>query len=288
MYTIEEFEEASPKEREEAMKLVTVEQDLYAYLKWLNSPKGGETRVNFKVGWNPHRAASKGFHPSQICKPGICKLKVYYDVTGEVEPDTRIDCDMLMTFDIGTAGHAILQTHFLNMYEDQFEEEVWLRDERILINSTHTDGRFTFNDVRFLMEIKTIKEGGNYGWEKIQTRPFPDNVRQVMTYMYLDDCPFGLIFYWCKNNGKVKEHPIAWDRKIWEKLKEENMDPITEAVDEGKVPVPTPGWDCRKCDYLHGCRAGKDYVNGQKGNKRRRAVSARDRGRYVRNNRSRR
>jgi CRISPR/Cas system-associated exonuclease Cas4 (RecB family) len=279
--TIEEFRSASQEERDEAAKLITVEQDLYSYLRWLNSADGGQTEVRFKIGWNPHRAASLGFHPSQIAKLEACKLKLYFDVTGEVKPIPRDDTDMVMIFDLGTAMHSLLQTHFINMYGDQFEEEVWLKDERILINSTHTDGRFLFSNVRFLLEIKTIKEGGNYGWAKVQDRPFPDNIRQVMTYMYLDDCPFGLILYFCKNNSKIKEHVVMWDDDVWDEVRNKTMQPVVDAIEAGKTPVPSPGYDCRRCDYLHGCKAGKDHNSGRR-NTRRRAVATGNRGRYVR------
>lgn len=268
MKTIADLKSATREEIEEALTRVTVEQDLYAYLMWLNSSDGCKTEGRFQVGYDPHRAKALGFHPSQIAKVGVCPLKLYYDVTGEVKGENRFDFESQMTFDLGTCMHALLQMHFLNMYADQFEEEVWLKDKRILINSAHTDGRFNFSLIRFLLEIKTIKEGGNYGWEKIQDRPFPDNLRQVMTYMYLDDCPFGLILYFCKNNGKLKEHPIIWDEKVWAEIRDETMMPVIEAIKAKKKPVGNTGFHCRRCEYLHGCPAGKEYTNGKKSHRR--------------------
>lgn len=279
--TIEDFRKASKEEVQAAVKQVTVEDDLFAYLTWLNSSAGGETEVRFKVGWDRNRAESLGLHPSAIAKTGPCLLKLYFDVTGEVKPQNRTDVGTLMIFDLGTAGHALLQTHLRNMYEDQFEEEVWLRDKRILINSGHTDGRFNFTNIRFLLEVKTIKEGGNFGFEKVQDRPFPDNVRQVMTYMALDDCPFGLILYFCKNNSKLKEHVLCWSDKIWNGVMETSVTPVIKAVKEGKGPAADPGYHCRKCDYLHGCKAGKELKSGKR-NRRRGVVPSRAGARYVR------
>jgi hypothetical protein len=275
MKTIEEFNHATKEEIEEAVKYVTVEEDLYTYLSWLNSSKGCTTEGRFKVGHDPHRAVSFGFHPSALAKVAGCKLKLYFDVTGEVQQENKFDIDMQMTFDIGTCLHSLLQTHFLNMYDDQFEEEVWLRNKRLLINSAHTDGRFNFDNVRFLLEIKSIKEGGNYGWEKIQDKPFPDNVRQVMTYMFLDNCPFGLILYICKNNGKIKEHPIQWDQKLWNEIQTETIQPVMDAIKAKKKPNPTTGYHCRTCEYLHGCESGKEHKNGKRA-QRRRSIPTRD------------
>lgn len=284
--TIEDLRNATKEEIEEAKKQVSVLDDLYAYIKWLNSAEGGETEVRFKVGWDKHRANAKGLHPSALAKTDPCLLRLYYDVTGDVEPKPKVDVTNYMTFDIGTAAHSLLQTHFLHMYEEQFEEEVWLRDKRILINSSHTDGRFNFQDVRFLLEIKTIKEGGSFGWEKIQDRPFPDNVRQVMTYMALDDCPFGLVFYWCKNNSKMKEHVIVFDDEVWEGLKKTAVLPIVGAVERGEAPVANAGYHCRWCDYLHGCEPGKEQ-KGAKRNAKRGAVRPRVGARYLRSRRTR-
>lgn len=281
MKTIEDFKNASKEEVQEALKQVTVEDDLFAYLKWLNSSAGGETEVRFKVGWDKHRARSVGLHPSAISKIEPCQLKLFYDATGKVKPENRTDIGSIMIFDLGTAMHSLLQTHFLNMYEEQFEEEVWLQDKRILINSGHTDGRFNFKRVRFLLEIKTIKEGGNFGWEKVQDRPFPDNVRQVMTYMHCDDCPFGLILYFCKNNSKVKEHALCWNDAVWEQILASGVHPVMTAVEEGKEPVASPGYHCRWCEYLHGCKAGKENKRGKR-NRRRGVVAPRAGARYIR------
>lgn len=274
--TIADLKKATKEEIEEAKRQVTVLDDLYAYIKWLNSADGTKTEVRFKVGWDKHRAAALGLHPSSLAKKNGCLLKLYYEATGKVPPKPKIDVTSYMTFDIGTAMHSLIQAHFLNMYEDQFEEEVWLKNKRIMINSSHTDGRFMFSNVRFLLELKSIKEGGNFGWEKIQDRPFPDNVRQVMTYMYLDDCPFGLILYWCKNNSKMKEHVITWDDEVWDQLLGGAIQPVLDAVESGEEPPANPGYHCRYCDFLHGCDAGKGNKSGTKPSRRRRgAIRAR-------------
>lgn len=279
--TIDDLKTTTKEELEQAIQKVTVLEDLNTYIKWLNSPEGTMTEIHFKVGWNKHRAASLGLHPSQLSKADPCLLKLYYEATGKLESKPQVDPTLYMTFDIGTAAHSLLQTHFLHMYEDQFEEEVWLKDKRLLIHSSHTDGRFHFKDVRFLLEIKTIKEGGNFGWEKVQDRPFDDHVRQVMTYMYLDKCPFGLILYWCKNNSKLKEHVVVWSDQVWNEIEGGTIDPVLKSIEEDTEPVANPGYHCRWCDFLHGCGPGKGNKNGKR-NSRRGVVNSRNGARHVR------
>jgi hypothetical protein len=255
--TIDDLKEASPQQVEKALELVTVKNDLFSWLQWLNSPEGAQVESQYKLG---HHDRALGIHPSAIAKVGECLLKLHYDVTGAVEPDRKFNMEDQLTWDTGTLIHSMLQTHFANMYEGNFEPEVWLKNRRLLITS-HTDGRFKFKKVRFLLEIKSIKEGGNFGFAKVQDRPFPDNVRQLMTYLRLDNCPFGLLFYFCKNNGQIKEHPVVYDSKVWQALKKNTILPVIQSVEEESPPLPKVGYHCRRCPYFKGCPHGKRHQN---------------------------
>jgi CRISPR/Cas system-associated exonuclease Cas4 (RecB family) len=258
--SIADLDDASVGDVEAAKKEVTVVEDLDRYLRWLYGPEGTQTEGTFRIG---HRKRSKGVHPSSIAKTGYCPLKIYYDITWEVKPLRKVDMTMQPIYDLGTLLHAMHQMHFNNMYDDQFQDEVWLVDKQLMINS-HADGIFNFSLVRFVLEMKSIKEGGNFGWERIQHKPFKDNVRQCMSYMATSDCPFGLILYINKNNSKKKEHPLIFDPVLWEEIRAPVLPIVAAARGEGPKPSPKTGRHCKECDYYNGCPYGRRAGSGER------------------------
>lgn len=236
------------------MKLIS---DLQTYLDWLNSPDGEAISGEFQLGYQKR---SIGVHPSTISKKGTCPLRVYYEASGELEPKKYIDSKIQLVFDIGTMTHVMLQAFFKDMYQEAFEPEVPLNDKKLMIKS-HTDGRFTFPEFKFLLEIKSIKEGGSYGVDNVRNKPMKDHIRQAHCYMWVDDTPFCNMFYFCKNTSEVIEHPIAFDQKIWKEIEDE-VSPVVEAVKNKEPPNPKVGSQCRDCPFLHGCKWGDEYVKG--------------------------
>jgi hypothetical protein len=87
-----------------------------------------------------------------------------------------------------------------------------------------------------------------------------DNVRQAHFYMWLADVPFALLFYFCKNNSKWKEHPVVFDFYLWEKIINTVVTPTVQwAYGNGDEVKSNPGWACRWCDYEHACPDAKSY-----------------------------
>jgi hypothetical protein len=157
------------------------------------------------------------------------------------------------------------------MYGNQFEKEAKVRDAKLHIRG-RADGVFTFSNERFVLEIKTIKEGGSYGFEKIHSKPLTDHIRQSQIYMAVLGIPFALVLYWCKNNSQLKEHALVYDEKIWDEIKEPIeivVDAAFNKSDEHKTPegypVPaSPGGNCRICDYEYLCPAKRDKNNDRR------------------------
>jgi hypothetical protein len=257
IHTLNDLEQATPAAIEACRQQVTVGLDLQRYLKWLHDNEV-TTVVNTKLKRNKNR--SLGIHPSAACKDDVCLLKLYNDCTGEVPPSRQFVLESQITWDIGTLLHCTLQEWFRQMYGDeQFRAEVPLKHEEYHIKS-HTDGLFTFSTCRFILEIKSIKEGGNYGFERVQLKPMKDNVRQAHFYMYLSGAPFALLFYMCKNNSKWKEHAITFDAHLWDKMVQDTIWPVVVAAyHKGTTPEAKPGWHCKWCDYEYRCASAKSY-----------------------------
>lgn len=241
---------------------VTVEEDLSNYLKWLSD---NEVTTQVVTKLKRYKKRSLGIHPSSAAKKGVCLLKLYYECTHEVAPgNDSYDQKAQLTWDIGTLLHETYQEWFRDMYGDQFQAEVPLKSSDGFIKSS-TDGIFNFTNYRFILEMKSIKEGGNYGWEKIQAKPFEDNVRQAHFYMKLADVPFALLLYINKNAGEFKEHTVTFNQSIWDDLEQNVVTPVVEAAFRGGPRVNAKkSWSCRWCPFQHGCpeHGGGDEIHG--------------------------
>lgn len=251
--SIQQLTQASPEIVDYWRRQVTVQEDVEKYFYWLSST-GQSTRVVTNL--NRYKSRSPGIHPSSACKTGVCPLALYFGCIQEIKPNRAYCQENQLTWDLGTLLHDTWQTHLKAMYQDQFKYEVPLSDNTILVKS-HTDGIFEFTNLRFVLEMKSIKDGGNFGWDTVQKKPMDDNVRQAHFYMKLADVPFALILYLNKNRGIFKEHAVAFDPAIWSDIHTNVLLPVIAAVRSKTPPKGKPGFGCRSCDYEHGCPAVK-------------------------------
>ncbi len=258
--TIADLKRASPVQIETAKLSAKLIKDLQIYLLWLKSSQGRPVEGQFSLGY---KERSLGIHPSTVSKADFCKLQAYYEVTGEVLPEKQGDPEKFakleLTFDTGTMVHLMFQAFFKDMYGERFKDEVSLKDKNLRISS-HTDGTLELQNIRTVLEIKSIKEGGGFGVDTIRAKPMLDHVRQSHYYMALSDIPFCNVFYFCKNTSEVIEHVIEFVPELWDELLAE-IEPVLESVDKGKEPKANVGFHCRSCRYLHGCVKGQNYVH---------------------------
>lgn len=264
IWTIEDLDRAredDPELLEEKFLEVTILPDIEDYLRYIHD-KSIPLKVQSRMNRTKKRAA--GVHPSAASKRDLCPLKIYWDCTQEVEPERPYNQQNQEIWDLGTMMHDRLQTILELVYGPQFEKEVPLSIPELLVVG-HTDGVFEFEaaGIRIVLEIKSIKEGGQYGWEKVQLKPMKDNVRQAHMYMKALNIPFGIVFYINKNSGQFKEHPIMFDHKIWDSILS-NIEPIVEAVRSGNSLVKAkPSWWCKSCDYYKKCKPGRSKGHGK-------------------------
>lgn len=258
-------QENDPALIEEVRKEAAVLPDLEKWLRYL-SDEEVDTKVISHLRRNKRR--SLGIHPSSACKQPMCLLKMYYHCTGEMAPLRKYEEKSQNIWDLGTLLHDLHQVQFERMFEDQFEKEVFLKHDPYLIKS-NTDGVFDFVDYRMILELKSIKDGGNFGWDKVQDKPFDDNVRQSIFYMWLADIPLASIFYMGKNRGEYKEHVIVFDFNIWEEIETQVVQPTVASVAAKTKPEALPGWHCRQCDYNSGCEPSRRHRNRAKSKSKR-------------------
>lgn len=261
--TIDELDQAlveDPVSVDQAFARVTIQDDIKDYLRHISEH---HIDLKFNVHLRRRKGRSLGVHPSSACKKGVCALKIYYECTGEVAPRTNYDEQMQEIWDLGTMMHDRIQKILENIYGDQFEKEVLLSIPDLKLVG-HTDGVFDFekDGIRIVLEIKSIKEGGSFGWEKVQLKPMADNVRQAHFYMKAKNIPFGIILYIAKNTGEFKEHPVMFDSKVWADL-EDTVAPVLDAINNGALVKATPGWHCKYCDFAYACKPGRKQTRGK-------------------------
>jgi CRISPR/Cas system-associated exonuclease Cas4 (RecB family) len=243
--SIDDLKRATPEQIEETKKKVTVAADLERYLNWLGE---GKATTEFTVVLS-NEDRSLGIHPSTVSHKGTCPLRVYYECTGELpQAKNQFDTTTRLIFDLGTSIHCMLQTHFHNMYKDQFESEVKLTDEKLHIKSS-SDGLFKWSFARVVLEIKSINEAG---FEKVQNKPQVDHVRQSTCYMKLSNTPFAIVFYFCKNNSKYKEHILTYSEQEWATLEQE-IQPVVDAAYNGGPMVQPKTGNCFYCPFTYNC-----------------------------------
>jgi CRISPR/Cas system-associated exonuclease Cas4 (RecB family) len=267
IWTIADLDELrdseDPKDQEflkQKFAEVTILPDIEDYLRYIH-----DNSVPLKVRscMNRKKKRALGVHPSAASKRDLCPLKIYWDCTQEVEPHRPYNQQNQEIWDLGTMLHDRLQTILELIYGDQFTREVPLSIPELLIVG-HTDGvlEFEVSGIRIVLEIKSIKEGGQYGWEKVQLKPMADNVRQCTMYMKAKNIPFGIIFYINKNSGLFKEHPIMFDHEIWDDI-EKNVLPVVQAVQSKALVKAKPSWWCKSCDYVKACNPGRREGHGK-------------------------
>lgn len=249
--TIADLQKASKDEVKEAIEYVSIMKDLEEYLSWLVD---SETTTIVTTELKRYSIRSLGVHPSSACKKDVCLLKIYYECTGEMERMRAYEPETQRIWDIGTLLHDTYQAHLRNMWPDQFRDEVSLNMPKYMVKS-HTDGIFDFSLVKSALEMKSIKDGGNFGWEKVQAKPMEDNVRQGHFYMKASDSPFCIVLYIAKNTGKLKEHVVPFDQSIWDDIENNVLVPVIQAVKLSTTPEANAGYHCRWCDFNHSCPA---------------------------------
>jgi len=261
--TLGDLEAASKEEIQEAMERVSIIESLEDYLEWLYQ---SETKTIVTSELNRYHGRALGIHPSAACKKGQCLLRLYYDCTAEIEPMRAYDPVAQKTWDTGTLLHDTYQTHFREMFGDQFADEVKLQNKELHLKSS-ADGIFDFENYRAVLEMKSIKEGSKqFGWEVVQHAPMEDNARQCHFYMALADVPFAIVLYLNKNAGLIKEHIIRFDFDLWDEIVSEVLEPVIQAAYEGgEKPEGKAGYHCRWCDYNYACPYVKQARKNVKG-----------------------
>jgi hypothetical protein len=79
---------------------------------------------------------------------------------------------------------------------------------------------------------------------------------QLTVYQWLHDVPFGIWWYYNKNDSAMREYVRPFDFKMWRTI-ENKVLTVVKAVKLGTFPAKDVSyWACKDCKYDPICKSG--------------------------------
>jgi len=249
---LEKVQDVTPFHR----NLLGVVEDLKEFLRWKNANQDWKFQFGIEIGG--HRA-SNVFHPSSAGK--ACDLAVQLERTGAEQ--TAEDWDSVITFDTGHLWHKWVQACLTEMYGQDFQYEVRIRNDSPPVAGS-ADGVITLSDLRAVIEIKTAKDGdGPKNFAAARNGPFDEHVRQVTPYMSRLDVPLALFLYFNKNEPGIIAHVITYDERVWQAIVD-RWNKIDALIAKGQEAEHKSSFLCKWCSYRGVCKYSGDKSNATK------------------------
>lgn len=202
-------------------------------------------------------------HPSSAYS---CRLRLYYDVTGEIAPQDEIKPALQFTFAIGHTIHDLVQKALAesvregNIFYDRTERFIPEARADMGLVSGSTDGDISFELADAILEIKTD------GPSSFSKRSSPNTEHRLQAgglYATALDKPFIVYLYIEKVwPHSIKEYVEVYDPKIFRKWWRNKGRHVKQALSEGVPPkADAKSSECRRCPYAFAC----PQVIGDKG-----------------------
>ena len=153
----------------------------------VNSFYERQLRAINKKPWDRHMGV---YHPSSLGSP--CDRALYYDRIG-VQPVPCVRIELMAIFELGHALHERIQMR-LHGGSKRFQSEV-----KVNIPLVHLAGSCdgVFEEEGWILEIKGISKDG---FSRL-TRPHPEHILQVTSYMVGLGLPRAQILYVNRDSG---------------------------------------------------------------------------------------
>lgn len=254
------------------LKLVGVTGRIESFLEDMNVDPVA-LKTSFDMGSLGRR--TEIFHASTVGSQGGrslcgkypmgCGRELYYGLIG-AESEGAWDPRVRRILDTGTAVHAQLQCYLDEISrksgdEFEFSPEVDINPDSNPIAdrmdiSGHTDGecavRAGNDEVRFLLEIKTINDAG---YSKISS-PHSEHLMQGTIYQKCLDAPLIVFLYYNKNDSSMAEFIQPFDELRWKAIEDKLNMVRRHAMDEDP-PDREVSFQCSRCKYKLVCKPPK-------------------------------
>jgi hypothetical protein len=211
----------------------------------------------------PHRQGK--IYPSTLTLG--CKLVCYLDlIFAEALPENR-SADSIITMDEGEFLHQGIQKGLLAFYAKMG----WFYAPEVRIKvSELCSARYDANviDPHGEVEIHEYKSCSKGVFEIVERNAKEDHVDQVHIYMKTTGIHRGYLIYICRDNGKVRVHPVKYDPARGDQLITDILDLEQAARDKRPPPatiVQFGAQSCvRACVYRHLCPQAMAATNRRK------------------------
>lgn len=201
------------------------------------------------------------FHASDVSKATVCLRKLalgLYDAPHGIEPRTAQSIRILQN---GHFTHARLEHTIIDAVRaiggDATNE--WKMHPDAKLRSGTADLMVVIDGWPYVVEIKSIKGTGDYGFEKLGAYPQADHRGQVNQYMGLSGVHAGWILYECKNTQQLKEYFVRFDEEAFRLVERDRVDVVLRHVRAGTLPDKITEVDgCGgkdRCKYYSVCKA---------------------------------
>ena len=213
-------------------------------------------------GWQWKHPRKQGIHPSSMYNS--CLLKIYYETIG-VEPEMVHEARDLLIFDIGTAGHDMIQNMGLaGAWGPSYQVEVPiehtpLAQELMIVGHADAENILVVDDipgtaifeVGIVHEYKTINDNGFQG---LKGRPKAQHKMQATIYSACLNRPIVVYLYFNKNNSNIEDFPIVFEPHVWEKMRQKAQ-AVRDAVVAQTPPPGNVSYECSNCGFQKVCTA---------------------------------
>ena len=183
--------------------------------RYLFSLNGEEPPFNVRVKLGGDRPQGV-FHPSEICKDGVCHRSLAYELIFAPTSKT-VDARLRRIFDNGHFTHARIQhitEQAVKTVGGVFKDEI-----RLSINSERvagtTDGGMIINQWPYLLEIKSMNKKN---FTALGKSPWDEHYDQLNIYMRLSRVHSAIILIECKDNQDQREFFVRYDEKRWKRI----------------------------------------------------------------------
>jgi hypothetical protein len=199
------------------------------------------------------------FHPSEICKEGVCPRALAYELVSAPKAARQIESRFQRIFQNGHFVHARLQyviTKAVQALGGRAKSEAkWTLSSDMVSGSSDMVIVLPVEGALwpYVVEIKSMKLSH---FQNLGAAPWPEHRMQINTYMHKLGVPAGFVLVECKDNQELREYFVRRDNKLFESqlvttgtvmeacARKELPDPVTK--EEGCKGEECPFWNICK------------------------------------------
>jgi len=184
-----------------------------------------------------------------LSEAGKCPRQVFFSF--KKCPSKETEPNFLRLFDHGDHMHQLITKTLLNIKNIKVvATEVNIPSSDLV--SGRADAIVEKDNVLYVLDIKSINSKAFDYLESAKE----DNVLQVQLYLHYFGIEKGILLYVNKDNLKLKEYIIDYDKKVAESLIKD-FEKLRKQIDSDEMPPRIKGyplfWQCKYCKFKSVC-----------------------------------